>query len=561
MVVAILGTLKAGGVYVPLDPQHPPARARLMIEDAGAPVLLTQRRWLDEVTGLDARVLCLDTEWESVAAFSESNPANETTPDNLAYLIYTSGSTGQPKGVMVAHRGVVNYLSWCTKAYMKGDGGGSAVHSPLAFDLTVTSLFAPLLVGETVELVSEERGVEGLGELLEQRRGFSLVKITPAHLWMLSQSLSGEKAEGLTDAFVIGGEQLEGDSLRFWQTNAPSTRLINEYGPTETVVGCCIHEVEGREPIAGAVPIGRPIANTRLYILDAYDRPTPVGVAGELLIGGAGVARGYLNRPSLTALKFVPHPFAESPGERLYRTGDLARYRADGTIEFLGRIDQQVKVRGFRVELGEVEAALAQHPSVREATVVAAGDGRDGESHGGYTRLVAYVVAEGGRPLPVTELRAALAERLPDYMVPSHFVTLDRLPLTTNGKIDRKALPAPEATTRRERTAPRTETEAALHDIWCEVLGLDAVSVDESFFELGGHSLLATRVMSRVREGMGAEVPLRRLFEAVTIEKLALAVDEARSQGAAEQQEPALTRLDRSRFRASEADSTEHSAG
>ncbi|MGH8655625.1 MAG: amino acid adenylation domain-containing protein, partial [Gammaproteobacteria bacterium] len=317
-----------------------------------------------------AQVLCLDREWGRIARGPEGNPPRSVSSEHLAYVIYTSGSTGRPKGAMIIHRGLTNYLTWCTCAYAVAEGGGAPVHSLLGFDLTVTSLWSPLMVGRTVMLLPEHEGPEALVRVLRHEKGFSLVKLTPVHVDMLRHSLTPEEAAGSSNALIIGGEVLHGESLAFWCQHAPNTRLINEYGPTETVVGCCVYEVPPGSPPSGDVLIGRPIANTELYILDGGLNPVPIGVPGELYIGGAGLARGYLNRPELTAERFIPNPFSALPGARLYRTGDLARYLPDGSVEFLGRLDHQVKVRGFRIELGEIEAVLGGHPGVEEVVVL-----------------------------------------------------------------------------------------------------------------------------------------------------------------------------------------------
>ncbi|MGK3959181.1 non-ribosomal peptide synthase/polyketide synthase [Sorangium sp. So ce118] len=529
MVVGLLGILKAGGAYVPLDPTYPAERLAFMLEDAAVPVLLTQDRVANALPVTSCMMLCLDTDWEPIARERQDNPVSGALPEHLAYVIYTSGSTGTPKGVMIAHRGLVNYLWWCARAYDVAGGQGAPVHSSLSFDLTITGLFSPLLVGRPVVLMPEQGGVEGLVEVLEGHEDFSLVKITPAHLELLQRLLPRERAAGRALALIIGGEALSWEALAFFQTHAPATRLVNEYGPTETVVGCCVYEAPADGRKRGPVPIGRPIANTQLYVLDAHRQPVPIGVPGELYIGGAGVARGYLNRPELTAERFIEDPFRAEPGARLYKTGDLCRWLPDGTLEYLGRLDHQVKVRGFRIELGEIESVLVQHPSVREAVVVAREDAP------GDKRLVAYVVAREA-PLPaVSELRSYVQSKLPEYMVPAAFVELSALPLTANGKVDRKALPAPDqAQTGQGSTlvAPRTPVEEVLAGIWAEVLHLERVSVLDSFFDLGGHSLLATQVLGRLRPVFGVDVPLRALFDAPTVAGLATHVEAALGQGA-----------------------------
>ncbi|MBV9790944.1 MAG: amino acid adenylation domain-containing protein, partial [Chloroflexi bacterium] len=451
LVIGLLGILKAGGCYVPLDPSYPQDRIAYMLADAQMPVVLTQQHLRDRLPEAGAQIVALDADAEQIAQQSAEAVDSGATPDNLAYIIYTSGSTGRPKGAMIPHRGLVNYLSWCTQAYKIGEGSGTPVHSPIGFDLTVTSLFAPLIKGQRVMLLPEDQGLDGLGAALAPDAEFSLVKLTPAHVDLLNNVLPGETLAGRANALIIGGEALRAETVAYWREFAPATRLINEYGPTETVVGCCVYEVPPTGEVNSVIPIGRPIANTQLYILDRYLNPVPVGVSGELYIGGDGVGRGYLNRPDLTAEKFIADPFSTHPGARLYRTGDLARYFADGTIDFLGRIDHQIKVRGFRIELGEIEGVLSEHPAVSEVVVVAR------EDTPGDTRLVAYVVEEqtnketkeqredGSWFLVLgSTLREFLAQRLPEYMVPSAFVVLDALPLTENGKVDRRALPAPE---------------------------------------------------------------------------------------------------------------------
>jgi amino acid adenylation domain-containing protein/FkbM family methyltransferase len=521
MVVAVLGVLKAGGAYVPLEPADPFERLSHILADTAAPVLLTESRLADRLPAHWGRVVCLDTDWEEIEAEQGETRAAEAGEDNLAYVIYTSGSTGRPKGVMVTQRGLSNYLAWSVGAYRVAEGNGAPVHSPLSFDLTVTSLLAPLCAGRAVTLISDEAAAgAALAESLRGEGGYSLVKITPAHLTLLAQAMPAERAAGWTRALVVGGEALTGEALTFWQRHAPETRIVNEYGPTETVVGCCVYEVPAGAR-AGAVSIGRPIAATRLYVLGARMSPVPFGVAGELYVGGAGVSRGYLNRAALTAEKFVPDPFSEEPGARLYATGDLARFMPDGNLEFLGRRDQQVKLRGYRIELGEIESVLAQHRSVREA----AADVR--EDVPGDRRLVAYVVAEEGEGCSEAALREHLRERLPEYMTPSAFVLLEALPLTTNGKLDRKALPAPggeRPAWEGEYVAPRTPLEELLAGVWAELLGLERVGVDDNFFALGGHSLLATQLLARLLTIFKTELPLIAVFQSPTVAEFAGAV-------------------------------------
>jgi amino acid adenylation domain-containing protein len=530
--VALLGVLKAGAAYVPLAADYPPERLSFMAADAGVGVVLTQRELAGRVPDGVVRVVCLDAEWPQVAAQSDATPAPAAMPDNLAYVIYTSGSTGTPKGVMISHRGLVNYLSWCAEAYGMAGGDGAPVHSPLGFDLTVTGLFAPLLVGRRVAMLPEAEGITALATALRSGRDLSLVKLTPAHLQLLGQLLPADAAAGRARAFIVGGETLTAETLRFWREHAPETRIVNEYGPTETVVGCCIYEVTAEGPAAGPVPIGRPIANTQMYVLDARLCPVPPGVSGELYVGGTGVARGYVNRPALTAERFVPDPFSRETGARLYRTGDLGRHLPDGNLEFLGRYDSQVKIRGYRIELGEVEAVLRQHPGVRDALVAPRAD------KGGDRQLVAYVVGAPGEPATAAALLRHLKEKLPEYMVPRAFAFLDSFPLTPNGKVDQRRLPVPEVATA-ERDAsyapPRTELETVIAQFWQEALGVAHIGVHDNFFDLGGHSFLVVEISTRLMERYGDEVTLLDLFRYPTVSLLAKHLSREDKQPASEQ--------------------------
>ncbi len=423
---------------------------------------------------------------------------------------------------MILHQGVVNYLSWCTSAYAVADADGAPVNSSISFDATITSLFSPLLVGRKIVLLPENQELESLSDALHSQHNFSLVKIAPAPLEMLGHLLPQKQVKTGTKAFIIGGEALSAKIVSFWQAYAPETKLINEYGPTETVVGCCVYEVSAQTSLSGSIPIGRPIANTQLYILDRYLQPVPIGVGGELHIGGAGLARGYLNRSELTAEKFIQNPYSDEPEARLYKTGDRARYLPDGNIEYLGRIDSQVKIRGYRIELGEIEETLRQHPAVRDAVAIARDDGS------GNKRLVAYVVLDPDKLPSISNLRGYLQEKLPEYMVPSGFVTLESLPLTPNGKLDRHALPQKCDRVSEETafTEPQTPTEKELAQIWMAVLELEKVGINESFFDIGGHSLMAIQLVSRVRMRFGVELPLYDFYAAPTIQNVAELVEE-----------------------------------
>ena len=521
MVVTLLGVLKAGGAYLPLDASYPAERLRYMLADSEAKLLVTAAKFAELFAETTTRTLYVESLAEQLQSQSRVRLQSEAAPEHLAYVIYTSGSTGQPKGVMITHRGLVNYLYWARRAYdlnsEKNDANGSALHSSIGFDLSITSLWLPLVAGESVLLVAEESGLDGLLTTLREHGPFSVVKLTPPHLALLNQQLKSEELRRSARVVVIGGEALATERVRVWREHAPETRLINEYGPTETVVGCCVYEVNNETSWEGDVGIGRPIANTQLYVLDGRMEPVAIGVVGELYIGGEGLARGYLRRPELTAQKFVPHPFANDGGARLYRTGDLARYRSDGELEFLGRLDEQVKVRGYRIELGEIESVLRECAGVKEAVVVV----EDGE---GEKRLIGYVVAEPEVELRVEQMRAQLREQLPEYMVPAVFMELQKLPLTVNGKVDRRALPAlgvRKHESQKSFTAPRNTVEIALAKVWEELLGVTPVGITDNFFDLGGSSIMAVRMMAQVEKQFGREIPLTTLFKGATIEYLA----------------------------------------
>ncbi|MDZ7959074.1 MAG: amino acid adenylation domain-containing protein [Aulosira sp. DedQUE10] len=531
MLIALLAILKAGGAYVPIDPSYPLERKAFILADTQMPILLTQQHLVADLPTNQTQVICLDTE-ELISQQPVDNPISQATKLNLAYIIYTSGSTGKPKGTMIPHEGLINYLTWATQAYAVDQGIGTLVHSPIGFDLTITSLFSPLLVGKSVHLLPENQDIETLAQALRQSNNLSLVKITPAHLELLKGQLSPQEAAGRTRAFIIGGENLTAQNIAFWQEFAPDTILVNEYGPTETVVGCCIYQVSNSQHHSGSIPIGTPIANTQLYVLDQNLQPVPIGVPGELYIGGKGVARGYFNRPDLTAQKFIPNPFSNEPGERLYKTGDLVSHRSDGTLEFLGRIDNQVKLRGFRIELEEIEAALSQHPDVNESAVIVR------EDIPGEQRLVAYIVLNQDSSFSINQLREFLKAKLPEYMVPSVFVPLKVLPLTNNGKIDRKALPTPDKVRPEQAglfVAPRNSTEKQLTQIWAEILRLDRIGIYDNFFDLGGHSLLATQLISRIRDTFQAELVVKNIFEAPTVADLAALITQKLAEQADEE--------------------------
>ncbi|MFN6513536.1 MAG: non-ribosomal peptide synthetase [Nostoc sp. CreGUA01] len=518
ILIALLGILKAGGAYIPIDPSYPLERKAFILNDSQMPVLLTQQHLMADLATNETKVICIDSDWQTISQHKIDNPITTTTPLNLAYVIYTSGSTGKPKGTLIPHQGLVNYLTWATQRYAVEQGVGTLVHSPLGFDLTITSLLSPLLVGRTAELLSEEQGIEALSQALKKSSNLSLVKITPAHLDLLKQQLSKEEIANKTKAFIIGGENLLAESITFWQNVAPDTILVNEYGPTETVVGCCIYEVPVGKHTSGSIPIGKPIANTQLYILDQYLQPVPTGVAGELHIGGVGLARGYLNQPELTALKFIPNPFSKQAGDRLYKTGDLVRFLPSGDIEYIGRIDNQIKIRGFRVELGEIEGVINQHPSVSASVAIVRGDKPENQN------LIAYITLHPDKTLTISQLRRFLQNKLLDHMIPTAFMILEAFPLTSNGKVDRRALPMPDALRPELEVTyvvPQTEIEKTIASVWQKALNLKKIGIHDNFFEIGGHSLLLVTVHSQLQEMLNAELSTLDLFRYPTINSLA----------------------------------------
>ncbi|HYP01542.1 MAG TPA: amino acid adenylation domain-containing protein, partial [Pyrinomonadaceae bacterium] len=524
MVTGLLGIMKAGGAYLPLEPEYPKERLSYMLRDARVPVILTQRKFAGNLPEHTARVVCMEADGDRIASESTHNPASVAAASNLIYIIYTSGSTGEPKGAMLAHSGVANCLLWMQQRHKLTAEDRVLLKAPLSFDSSVWELFWPLMVGAGVVIAraGEQRDSAYLAELIARRR-VTTVHFVPSMFQVFLEEKNLAACDSLRHV-VCGGEALSVASVeRFYRRL--TGELHNFYGPTETSIGSIDYICSEKDIERWIVPIGRPIANTECYLLDANLQPVPIGVPGELYTGGVGLARGYLERPALTAEKFIPHPFAAEPGARLYRTGDRARYLPDGNIEFLGRADHQVKLRGLRIELGEIEAALGKHPAVQDAVVVVR------EDVPGDKRLVAYTVFKSGASAHGSELRLFLKETLPDFMLPSAFVALDKIPLTHNVKIDRRALPAPDTAARYDGgaayVAPRTPHELIVASTWAQVLGVEAVSLHDNFFELGGHSLLATQVMSRLRESFQLELPLRALFESPTVAELARRVERA----------------------------------
>ncbi len=522
MLTGILGVLKAGGACLPLDPAHPVSRIAFMLAETQAPVLLTHSRLQSHVPGGHAQIICIDTD-PFASNKVHSSPTCEVNPDNTAYVIYTSGSTGQPKGIRVLHRGLAN-STFARMAFYPEAVKSFLLLSSFTFDSSLAGIFWTLSVGGTLVLPPDQSRweLDSLSRLIETHQVSHLLCV-PSLYKTLIESSPSERLASLQVA-IVAGESCPATLVKDHFSRLPHAALYNEYGPTEATVWCSVYRCEPQDE-SNRVPIGRPIANTQLYVLDSHMQVVPVGVPGELHVGGAGVSGGYWNRPDLTAARFVPNPFDRTPGARLYKTGDLARFLPDGNIEYLGRIDHQVKVRGFRIELGEIEAALLSHPGVREAVVIAQ------EDTAGDKRLVAYYTAvETSAPnaaaLDAEQLRALLLARLPEYMVPAAYVRLPSIPLTSNGKLDRKALPAPEADAYAVRgyEAPQGEIEIALAAIWSDVLKLDRVGRCDNFFELGGHSLLAVILIERMRR-KGLQVDVRALFAASTLAELAATVE------------------------------------
>nr|NCS25718.1 amino acid adenylation domain-containing protein [Microcystis aeruginosa BS13-02] len=540
MIIGILGILKAGGAYVPLDINYPQERITYLIEDTQLSIVLTQSKFLEQLPKFIPNTICLDQDWSTIAKQSTVNPLVAVEQHNLAYIIYTSGSTGQPKGVMIEHRSVVNYILTTIREYGITSEDQILQFSSICFDASVQEIFVSLLSGATLVLRTEEmlRSSENFWQCC-QKWQLTVLGIPTAYWHQLASELTAATLPILSNIKVIfiGGEAIQPAKVQQWQTvtgqYSPLPRLFNGYGPTEATIATTFSEFTS--PTITNIPIGRPISNTQVYILDACLQPVPVGVAGELHIGGVGLARGYLNRPELTQEKFIPNSFEKdevipptplnkggNEPSKLYKTGDLCRYLPDGNIEYLGRIDNQVKIRGFRIELGEIETVLSQHNAVKTAVIIAQ------EDETNQKRLVAYIIPQveiispqkEKNSLNVTELRQFLKAKLPEYMIPSAFVILESLPLTPNGKTDYRALPAPEFQSQEQYIAPRNPIEEILSSIWAKVLKVSQVGIHDNFFELGGHSLLATQLISRIREAFQVEMPLRELFVAPTIAEL-----------------------------------------
>jgi len=528
MIITVLAILKAGGAYVPLDPAYPTERLTYMMTDAQIAVLVTYQTLRERFPELIVPVLALDAETDRIRRKSTTNLNHELVPENLAYIIFTSGSTGTPKGVMIQHHSLVNFVHTAHEDYTFGSDDRILQFASLSFDASAEEIFPCLTSGGTLVLRSDAMLDSWTGFLDHcQNWGLTVLDLPTAYWHELVQAMAEDDLTFPPSMrlVIIGGERVQPERLVQWHTISDSSiRLINTYGPTEGTIVAVSGELtalSSHRP-TDEVSLGTPLTNSQVYVLDRKGQPVPMGVPGELYLAGVGLARGYLKRPELSAEKFLPDPFGTNPGARVYRTGDLVRHRDDGTLQFLGRVDHQVKLRGFRIELGEIEARFAQHPAIHEARVMVREDETDNPC------LVAYLVFATDRDLSVKELRSFLQQQLPDFMIPSTFVTLETFPLTPNGKVDRRRLPAPERTRGNLGTslvAPQTPTEQELMVIWKEVLGLEEVWIHDNFFDLGGHSLLATQMVSRLRKVFQIELLLRSVFEHPTLESLAQQIE------------------------------------
>jgi amino acid adenylation domain-containing protein len=521
--VSLLGALKTGSAYLPIDVSQPDKRIALVLEDARPGVIITDRSLVERVGDNDIRKICIDTQWPEISACSQANPPRRTMPGDAVYVVYTSGSRGRPKGVVVEHRSVVNYILAIRDRMHIGQDCAMALLQPLSVDMGNTVIFPSLCFGGCLHIISEEKVLdpEAFGEYI-QARSIDVLKVTPSHLSSLQKSNSPWRVMP-RKALILGGEASRKEWVERLYELAPECRVFNHYGPTETTVGVLTHAIDrnGSSKSSGVVPIGRPLPNCEAYVLSRGLQLLPAGVEGELYIGGRCLARGYLNNPEMTAQKFIPNPFSNQPGSRLYETGDLARLLPDGNFEFLGRADDQIKVRGFRVEPKEIEAVALQQPGVEEAVVMGREDGS------GEMRLVCYGVMRGGDESASVRLLAHLRERLPEYMIPTAIILLDKMPLTPNGKVDRDRLPLPDQSksqSNAEYVAPRIQIEEVLAGLWSAMLDVKNVGVYDDFFSLGGHSLNMTEMAFRVNEAFQVDLPLRQVFEAQTIESLATAI-------------------------------------
>jgi tyrocidine synthetase-3 len=522
LIIVILALLKAGGAYLPIDIEYPADRINYLLEDSDTKLLLTRSDLADKLEFSGTKIHPGD---ETLYQGESLNPKPLNHSNNLAYVIYTSGTTGKPKGVMIEHKSLVNYVWWAAKTYVKNEKVNFPLYSSISFDLTVTSIFTPLVTGNTIVVYEGEERDFLIEKIIDENR-VGVIKLTPSHLYVIKyKPMDQSKICG----FIVGGEELETRIAREIDAKfAGNVGIYNEYGPTEATVGCVCYKFNPAEDNGQAVPIGVPTDNARIYVLDRNQKPVPKGVKGEIYISGDGVARGYLNRVELTAEKFIENGFYHGHRGRLYRSGDMAKWLADGNIEYLGRVDQQVKIRGYRIELGEIEHQLLQHDDIREAIVIARdGEEKSAEDEKGEPYLCAYFVSD--RELRVSQLREYLLQHLPDYMIPLFFVQLEEMPLTSNGKVDRKALPEPGLNPEQEYAAPRNKTEEKLVKIWSQVLVIEKelIGIDTNFFELGGHSLKQVVLISKIHKELNVKIPLAEIFKTPSIRGLSTYIKDA----------------------------------
>jgi len=527
MIIGVLGVLKAGGCYVPLDPAYPHDRLAFILEDTQTPVILTQEKFITSLPPHQAQVISLDSDWGEIAKHSPENLLSQATSDNLIYTIYTSGSTGRPKGVMIPHRGISNQIFWRQTTFGLTSTDKVLQNISFSFDPSVWQIFWPLCYGAQLVLSrpTGHKDTKYLVHLIIEQQ-ITVIAVVPSILRVLLEEPGIENCQCLRHV-TCGGEALPLDLIRRFYTRLNLDKVLhNCYGPTESSIDATFwtstRQISTQISTVTA-PIGVPITNTEIYILDENLQPVPTGETGELHIGGMGLARGYLHLPELTAEKFIPHPFKQVPGERVYKTGDLGRYLPDGNIEFLGRVDSQVKIRGFRIELGEIETILSQYPGITQTVVVVR------EDFHGDKRLVAYIVPQNAAAVNIEQLRSFLKEQLPEYMIPTNFVVLNSLPLTPNGKVNRQDLPAPDYREQKSKVAfvaPRNAIEYELTEIWQELLGIRPIGIKDNFFELGGHSLLAIKLFRNIQQKFAQDLPLSVLFQSGTIETIAEIISE-----------------------------------
>ncbi len=512
--IVFMAILKAGGCFIPLDADSPKSRIQYTLQDSESSIVLTQNHLLDRITEFAGKVVDINNYNNTKPHYLVNNLPSKSKSNDLAYIIYTSGSTGKPKGVMIHHEGFAHYIMWALEYYQCRQGCGAPVHSSIAFDLTITTIFAPLCCGKTVFMVPDELGVEGLLQVLEERQDYSIIKITPAHLKLLQEVFSIEVLKKLQATVIIGGEALYESDLNFWRKHSPQMRFINEYGATETTVACTIYELSEDIPRTISIPVGKAIANSQMLVLDEYLQPQPIGVIGEIYLGGVQLARGYLKLPQLTEERFIKNPFPEIDSDKIYKTGDLGRILADGNVEFMGRIDNQVKIKGYRIELGEIEKCLEDYATIKQAVVIVQ------ENEQKEKQLIAYIIAKNAE-FDLNMIQETLRTQLPEYMLPSSYVLLDSIPLTINGKVDTKALSSITQISKPEVrfVLPTTENEKLLSEIWRKMLNLEQVGIHDNFFALGGDSIISLQIIVEARK-RGLSLKPKQLFQYQTIAEL-----------------------------------------